>query len=204
MKNETITTTYNSITPQETNKLITKEDDLIIIDVRTEKEFLYEGRLENAILIDFEKPRIFKREIKKLDRKKTYLIYCAVGHISQEACIEMASLGFENIYEMKGGLKSWQQDLDLICTISKLNDEEIIEARKSIITRLNKIEGQVKGMKKMLLNGEYCGDILNQSLAVKSALNSTNQEIMEMFSNVCITSEEHKKDFFKYLKKLMG
>ncbi|WP_211226074.1 metal-sensing transcriptional repressor [Psychrilyobacter atlanticus] len=204
MKNETMTTIYNSITPQETKKLITKESDLVIIDVRTEKEFLYEGRLDGAILIDFEKPRIFKREIKKLDRKKTYLIYCAVGHISKEACIEMTDLGFENIFEMKGGLKSWQQDLDLICTISKLNDEEIIEARKSIITRLNKIEGQVKGMKKMLLNGEYCGDILNQSLAVKSALNSTNQEIMEMFSNVCITSEEHKKDFFKYLKKLMG
>lgn len=204
MKNETMTTIYNSITPQETKKLITKESDLVIIDVRTEKEFLYEGRLDGAILIDFEKPRIFKREIKKLDRKKAYLIYCAVGHISKEACIEMTDLGFENIYEMKGGLKSWQKDLDLICTISKLNDEEIIEARKSIITRLNKIEGQVKGMKKMLLNGEYCGDILNQSLAVKSALNSTNQEIMEMFSNVCITSEEHKKDFFKYLKKLMG
>lgn len=204
MKNETMTTIYNSITPQETKKLITKESDLVIIDVRTEKEFLYEGRLDGAILIDFEKPRIFKREIKKLDRKKTYLIYCAVGHVSKEACIEMTDLGFENIFEMKGGLKSWQQDLDLICTISKLNDEEIIEARKSIITRLNKIEGQVKGMKKMLLNGEYCGDILNQSLAVKSALNSTNQEIMEMFSNVCITSEEHKKDFFKYLKKLMG
>lgn len=204
MKNKTITTTYNSITPQETNNLITKESDLIIIDVRTEKEFLYEGRLDGSILMDFEKPRIFKREIKKLDRKKIYLIYCAVGHISKEACLEMTELGFENIYEMKGGLKSWQQDLNLICTISKLNDEEIIEARKSIITRLNKIEGQIKGIKKMLLNGEYCGDILNQSLAVKSALNSTNQEIMEMFSNVCITSEEHKKDFFKYLKKLMS
>lgn len=204
MKNEKMTITYNSITPQETKKLITTESDLVIIDVRTEKEFLYEGRLDGAILIDFEKPRIFKREIKKLDKKTKYLIYCAVGHISKEACIEMTDLGFENIFEMKGGLKSWQQDLDLICTISKLNDEEIIEARKSIITRLNKIEGQVKGMKKMLLNGEYCGDILNQSLAVKSALNSTNQEIMEMFSNVCITSEEHKKDFFKYLKKLMG
>ncbi|MGB6128495.1 MAG: metal-sensing transcriptional repressor [Psychrilyobacter sp.] len=204
MESETITTVYNFISPQETKKLIAKKSDMVIIDVRTEKEFLYEGRLEGAILIDFKKPRIFKREIKKLDRKKTYLIYCAVGRISQKACTEMTSLGFENIYGMKGGLKSWQQDLDLICTISKLNDEEIIEARKSIITRLNKIEGQVKGMKKMLLNGEYCGDILNQSLAVKSALNSTNQEIMEMFSNVCITSEEHKKDFFKYLKKLMG
>jgi predicted sulfurtransferase len=73
MKNETITTMYNSITPQETKSLITKESDLVIIDVRTEKEFLYEGRLDGAILIDFEKPRIFKREIKKLDRKKNIL-----------------------------------------------------------------------------------------------------------------------------------
>jgi len=192
MKNKIITTTYNSITPQEAKKIITNESDLVIIDVRTEKEFLYEGRLDGAILIDFEKPRIFKREIRKLDRSKTYLIYCAVGYISKDACLEMAKLGFENIYEMNGGLKSWQQDLNLICTISKLNNEEIIESRKSIITRLNKIEGQIKGMKKMLLNREYCGDILNQSLAVKSALNSTNQEIMEMFSNVCITSEEQK------------
>ena len=204
MKNKTIKTIYRSIPPQETKNLMIKTSDLIIIDIRTEKEFLYEGRLDGAILIDYEKPRIFKREIKKLDKKTTYLIYCATGYISKDACLEMAELGFENIYEMKGGLKSWQQDLDLVCTISKLNDEEIIEARKKIITRLNKIEGQIKGMKKMLLNGEYCGDILNQSLAVKSALNSTNQEIMEMFSNVCITSEEHKKDFFRYLRKLMG
>ncbi|MFA6877421.1 MAG: metal-sensitive transcriptional regulator, partial [Fusobacterium sp.] len=66
----------------------------------------------------------------------------------------------------------------------------------------NKIEGQVKGMKKMLLEGEYCGDILNQSLAVKAALAGTNQEIMEMFFNTCINSVEQKNDFFKYLKKL--
>jgi DNA-binding FrmR family transcriptional regulator/rhodanese-related sulfurtransferase len=200
MKNKIITT----ITPKETNHLIETEIDLTIIDVRTEKEFLYEGRLDNSILIDFNKPRIFKREIKKLNKNKKYLIYCAIGNISEKACLEMVKLGFKNIYEMKGGLKSWQEDLNLICTISKLNSKELIEARKSIITRLNKIEGQVKGMKKMLLNGEYCGDILNQSLAVKSALNSTNQEIMEMFSNVCITSEKEKKDFFRYLKKLMS
>ena len=187
---------YNCITPRETKILMTKKTSLTIIDVRTEKEFLYEGRLEGAILIDFEKPRIFKREIKKLDKDAIYLIYCATGNISENACSDMRKLGFNNIYEMKGGLKSWQKDLDLICTVSKLNDEEIIEARKSIITRLNKIEGQIKGMKRMLLDGEYCGDILNQSLAVKSALNSTNQEIMEMFSNICITTQEQKKDFF--------
>ena len=39
------------------------------------------GTFENAILIDFLKPRIFKREIQKYDRNKTYLVYCAVGRV---------------------------------------------------------------------------------------------------------------------------
>ena len=195
---------HSSITPREAKDLMAKEKELVMIDIRTEDEFLYEGRLEGAILIDYEKPRLFKREIKKLDRDKVYLVYCATGGISDDACVEMAELGFENMYEMVGGLKAWQKDLDLVCTVSKLDDQEIIETRRKIVTRLNRIEGQVKGMKKMLLDGEYCGDILNQSLAIKSALNSANKEIMEMFSNVCITSEKEKKDFYKYLKKLMG
>lgn len=194
---------YTELTPQEVKKLIEEEKDLIIIDTRTEMEYTYEGKLEDAILLDFLKPRIFKREIQKFDREKTYLVYCAVGNVSKFACQVMVELGFKNVYEMKGGLKAWQKDESLVSTISKLDDEEVIEARKSIITRLNKIEGQIRGMKKMLLEGEYCGNILNQSLAVKSALGSVNQEIMEMFSNTCITTPEAKEDFFKYLKKLM-
>ncbi|MCF2625527.1 metal-sensing transcriptional repressor [Fusobacterium perfoetens] len=194
---------YIKLTPQETKELIDREKNLVIIDTRTEMEFTYEGKLENAILIDFLKPRIFKREIQKYDRNKTYLVYCAVGRVSQPACELMAELGFKNIYEMIGGLKAWQKDSELVTTVSKLDNEEIIETRKRIVTRLNKIEGQIRGMKKMLLDGEYCGDILNQSLAVKSALGSVNQEIMEMFSNVCITCPSDKEDFFKYLKKLM-
>ncbi len=194
---------YKVITPQEAKELIDKEKNLVILDTRSEVEYTYEGKLENSILLDFLKPRIFKKEIQKYDRDKTYLVYCAVGRVSEPACELMVELGFKNVYEMAGGLKAWQKDSNLVTTVSKLDDEEIIESRKKIITRLNKIEGQIKGMKKMLLNGEYCGDILNQSLAVKSALNGVNQEIMEMFSNVCITCPSDKEDFFRYLKKLM-
>lgn len=194
---------YKIITPQEAKELIEREKNLIILDTRSEVEYTYEGKLENSILLDFLKPRIFKKEIQKYDKNKTYLVYCAVGRVSEPACELMVELGFKNVYEMAGGLKAWQKDSNLVTTVSKLDDEEIIESRKKIITRLNKIEGQIKGMKKMLLNGEYCGDILNQSLAVKSALNGVNQEIMEMFSNVCITCPSDKEDFFRYLKKLM-
>lgn len=194
---------YIKLTPQEAKELINREKNLVIIDARTKMEFTYEGKLENAVLIDFLKPRIFKREIQKYNRDKVYLVYRAVGRLSQSVCELMVELGFKNIYEMSGGLKAWQKDSELVTTVSKLDNEEIIETRKRIVTRLNKIEGQIRGMKKMLLDGEYCGDILNQSLAVRSALGSVNQEIMEMFSNVCITCPSDKEDFFRYLKKLM-
>ena len=194
---------YIKLNPYEAKELIDREKDLIIIDARTESEYLYEGKLENSINLDFLKPRIFKREIQKFDKNKNYLVYCAVGRVSKSACELMSDLGFKKVFELSGGLKAWQKEEDLVSTVSKLDDEEIIEARKKIITRLNKIEGQIRGMKKMLLEGEYCGDILNQSLAVKSALGSVNQEIMEMFSNACIVNPESKEDFFRYLKKLM-
>lgn len=194
---------YIKLNPYEAKELIDREKDLIIIDARTESEYLYEGKLENSINLDFLKPRIFKREIQKFDKNKNYLVYCAVGRVSKSACELMSDLGFEKVFELSGGLKAWQKEEDLVSIVSKLDDEEIIEARKKIITRLNKIEGQIRGMKKMLLEGEYCGDILNQSLAVKSALGSVNQEIMEMFSNACIVNPESKEDFFRYLKKLM-
>ena len=194
---------YIKLNPYEAKELIDREKDLIIIDARTESEYLYEGKLENSINLDFLKPRIFKREIQKFDKNKNYLVYCAVGRVSKSVCELMSDLGFKKVFELSGGLKAWQKEEDLVSTVSKLDDEEIIEARKKIITRLNKIEGQIRGMKKMLLEGEYCGDILNQSLAVKSALGSVNQEIMEMFSNACIVNPESKEDFFRYLKKLM-
>ncbi|MGB0405138.1 MAG: metal-sensing transcriptional repressor [Fusobacterium sp.] len=193
---------FIKLSPQKTKNLIDTTRDLIIIDARTELEHLYEGKLENSLLIDFLKPRLFKKKILTLDKSKPYLIYCAVGRVSEPAAELMIQLGFKHIYELEGGLKNWQKNQDLVTTVSKLDDKEIIESRKKIITRLNKIEGQVKGMKKMLLEGEYCGDILNQSLAVKAALAGANQEIMEMFFNTCINSIEQKEDFFKYLKKL--
>ena len=193
---------FIKLSPQKAKNLMDTTKDLTIIDARTELEHLYEGKLEDSILIDFLKPRLFKKKILTLDRHKPYLIYCAVGRVSEPAAELMVQLGFKHVYELEGGLKNWQKNQDLVTTVSKLDDEEIIEYRKKIITRLNKIEGQVKGMKKMLLEGEYCGDILNQSLAVKAALAGANQEIMEMFFNTCINSIEQKEDFFKYLKKL--
>ncbi len=194
---------YKVLTPIECKKLISEHKDLIILDVRTKVEHDFEGKLENSILIDFLKPRVFKREINKLDRDGEYLVYCAVGRASELACQQMAKFGFKNLVSMDGGLKKWQKDQNLITTVSKLDSEEIIQRRKKIVVRISKLEGQLAGVKRMLIEGEYCGDVLSQSLAVRSALNGVNKEIMRMFSEDCITSPEEKEDFYRYLNKLI-
>ncbi|WP_295295614.1 metal-sensing transcriptional repressor [uncultured Brachyspira sp.] len=191
------------LTPSEFEKKMEELDNFIILDVRTELEHNYEGMIENSLLVDFLRPRVFKREIEKLDKNLTYLIYCSVGKLGIDAASYMKKVGFDNLYVLEGGLKAWNKYCGDDTKISKFSIEEIIEKRKKLIIRLNRIEGQINGMRKMLIKGEYCGDILNQALAVKSAMASVNQEIMEVFLNTCMISPKEKEDFFRYMKKLI-
>ena len=191
------------LTPSEFEKKMEELDNFIILDVRTELEHNYEGMIENSLLVDFLRPRVFKREIEKLDKNLTYLIYCSVGKLGIDAASYMKKVGFDNLYVLEGGLKAWNKYCGDDTKISKFSIEEIIEKRKKLIIRLNRIEGQINGMRKMLIKGEYCGDILNQALAVKSAMASVNQEIMEVFLNTCMISPKEKDDFFRYMKKLI-
>ena len=189
--------------PSEFEKKMEELDNFIILDVRTELEHNYEGMIENSLLVDFLRPRVFKREIEKLDKNLTYLIYCSVGKLGIDAASYMKKVGFDNLYVLEGGLKAWNKYCGDDTKVSKFSIEEIIEKRKKLIIRLNRIEGQINGMRKMLIKGEYCGDILNQALAVKSAMASVNQEIMEVFLNTCMISPKEKEDFFRYMKKLI-
>lgn len=191
------------LTSSEFEKKMEELDNFIILDVRTELEHNYEGMIENSLLVDFLRPRVFKREIEKLDKNLTYLIYCSVGKLGIDAASYMKKVGFDNLYVLEGGLKAWNKYCGDDTKVSKFSIEEIIEKRKKLIIRLNRIEGQINGMRKMLIKGEYCGDILNQALAVKSAMASVNQEIMEVFLNTCMISPKEKEDFFRYMKKLI-
>ncbi|WP_297203197.1 metal-sensing transcriptional repressor [uncultured Brachyspira sp.] len=191
------------VSPSEANEIINKTNNIVILDVRTEMEHNYEGMIENSISMDFLKPRVFKREISKLDKNTPYLLYCSIGKLSVKAGEYMKEEGFKEIYVLDGGLKAWNKNFGDSNKVSKFDREEALERRKRLIIRLNRIEGQIKGMKKMLAKGEYCGDILNQSLAVKAAMGSVNQEIMEVFLNTCMISPKEKEDFFRYMRKLI-
>lgn len=85
----------------------TEEADFIILDVRTLSEFK-DGHLENAENLDFYSDT-FKDELGKMDKNKTYLIYCKTGNRSGKSLKIMDEMGFTEVYNMLGGYKDWSR-----------------------------------------------------------------------------------------------
>ncbi|MBQ9083485.1 MAG: metal-sensing transcriptional repressor [Clostridia bacterium] len=63
------------------------------------------------------------------------------------------------------------------------------EEQKQLIHRLNRIEGQIRGIRKMLENDAYCTDILTQSAAVNAAVNAFNKELLASHIRGCVVRE---------------
>lgn len=57
---------------------------------------------------------------------------------------------------------------------------------KNLISRLNRIEGQVRGIKKMVEEERYCVDILVQVQAIQAALNSFNKMLLSEHIHSCV------------------
>jgi rhodanese-related sulfurtransferase len=102
---------FSDITAKQALDLIQNNQgnpNFVIIDVRSPAEF-DSGHIENAINID-KNSETFKDELNKLDKDKTYLVYCAMGSRSAGALVIMEELGFMKAYNMKSGLNQWQAD----------------------------------------------------------------------------------------------
>jgi DNA-binding FrmR family transcriptional regulator len=80
---------------------------------------------------------------------------------------------------------------------------------KDLITRLNRIEGQVRGIKKMVENGVYCPDILIQVAAATAALNAFGRVILSDHIKTCVADdlregkEEKVDELIATLQKMM-
>ena len=74
----------------------------------------------------------------------------------------------------------------ICCHKTKKRSEE---EYKLLINRLNRIEGQIRGIKKMVENSAYCPDILIQVSAVNSALNSFNKELLTNHLKSCVIND---------------
>ncbi len=61
--------------------------------------------------------------------------------------------------------------------------------RNSLLTRLNRIEGQVRGIKGMIERDCYCDDVLQQVSAVQSALNAVSKMVLKSHIQGCVTGK---------------
>lgn len=95
------------ITQQEWEKLIEKDSDAIIIDVRTEDEVEEEGYIPEMINLDIRLGHDFIDELDKLDKSKNYYVYCRSGARSAQACELMSQIGIKNTFNLLGGFMAW-------------------------------------------------------------------------------------------------
>jgi len=97
-----------NITPINASKLIEKhrnDSNYIILDVRTREEF-NEEHIQDAENLDYYS-RDFEKQLRKMDKEKKYLIYCASGGRGTKAMEMMEELGFMEVYNIKGGFTLW-------------------------------------------------------------------------------------------------
>lgn len=94
------------------------------------------------------------------------------------------------------------------CCGTKTKDRSPEEYKK-LINRLNRIEGQIRGLKGMIEKNAYCTDILMQSSAVSAALNAFNKELLANHIRTCVVEDirdgkdEVVDDLLVILQRLM-
>ncbi len=80
------------------------EEEVIVVDVRTEEEFA-EAHIEGALLLTLD--QIGSRAESEIpDKDKTYLIYCRSGNRSSQAARQLVEMGYTSIYDF-GGIIDW-------------------------------------------------------------------------------------------------
>ena len=97
---------------------------------------------------------------------------------------------------------------ELCCACHKTKERSSDEAKR-LIHRLNRIEGQIRGIKGMIERDAYCIDILNQASAASSALSSFCKVLLSSHIRTCVTEdvreghEEKVDELVKTLQKMM-
>lgn len=86
------------------------DDNALILDVRTEEE-CNNGIIPNSINIDIYQGQVFIDKLETLDKSKNYYVYCRSGARSAKTCELMNNMGFENAYNLQGGILDWDGEI---------------------------------------------------------------------------------------------
>ena len=97
---------HQLISQEEFAEILTKEIQLL--DVRTPQEY-QQGYIEGAVLINFFDPDFVTKVSTRFDKNKPLYIYCAVGGRSNKAARKLIAVGFDSVYDLKGGFTKWKK-----------------------------------------------------------------------------------------------
>jgi len=99
-----------NLSSEEFEKKLKEEKEAVLIDVRTQHEY-YDARIPSSKLIDLMNPH-FSQELEKLDKSKSYFLYCRSGNRSYFAAKEMKKLGFEKVFNLETGIIGWNGEIE--------------------------------------------------------------------------------------------
>lgn len=88
-------------------KNFNEDTNAVLLDVRTDDE-VSEGAIPGAIHHDFYQGQDFLTALEALDKSKNYYVYCRSGNRSGQTCLLMNQLGFENTFNLIGGMNEWE------------------------------------------------------------------------------------------------
>jgi rhodanese-related sulfurtransferase len=103
----------SDLTQTEWQAQLQEDTNAVILDVRTYTE-VQQGHIPNAKNIDIYQGQEFIDKVMKLDKTKSYYVYCKSGGRSKQACAFMNQAGFEKAYNLVGGFMQWQGEVSFI------------------------------------------------------------------------------------------
>jgi len=95
---------YSSVSPTQSTQMINREDALIL-DVRENNEYS-EGHIINSVHIPLSSLKTRLSDIEKHKAQKV-IVACRSGHRSSQACVTLKKAGFEQVFNLSGGVMAW-------------------------------------------------------------------------------------------------
>ena len=107
-----------NISPNKLKEIIDKDNPIdILIDVRTLEE-VNDSKIPNSINIDYYH-NSFEKSLDSLDKNFNYFIYCRSGNRSMKTVNILKSKGFENAFNLQGGIIAWKEEGFITISIKK-------------------------------------------------------------------------------------
>ncbi len=101
-------TVIEKVSPEQASELLRQKDEhgLFVLNVHTP----YEGEIAgtDAFIEDWEDIAAHQDEL-PVDKSQHILVYCRSGRMSASAAEQLRTLGYENIYDLEGGMRAWNE-----------------------------------------------------------------------------------------------